>query len=148
MAEDGDSGKSSNSISISQVCKTESQRKEPEKSSTVTLDLKENDKTIFRCDNCEKFETCSHPLFLVHAVQCVATVSKQEGDDGDSNEPSTVSENEKTPTNNRKLFECDVCNMKFSNGANMRRHKMRHTGVKPYECRVCQKRYILYFLFI
>lgn len=40
----------------------------------------------------------------------------------------------------RKMFECDVCNMKFSNGANMRRHKMRHTGVKPYECRVCQKR--------
>lgn len=23
----------------------------------------------------------------------------------------------------------------------MRRHKMRHTGVKPYECRVCQKRF-------
>lgn len=41
----------------------------------------------------------------------------------------------------RKLFECDVCYMKFSNGANMRRHKMRHTGVKPYECRVCQKRF-------
>ncbi|CAH2001802.1 unnamed protein product [Acanthoscelides obtectus] len=41
----------------------------------------------------------------------------------------------------RKMFECDVCNMKFSNGANMRRHKMRHTGVKPYECRVCQKRF-------
>ncbi|XP_062131650.1 zinc finger protein Helios isoform X3 [Drosophila sulfurigaster albostrigata] len=41
----------------------------------------------------------------------------------------------------RKVFECDVCNMKFSNGANMRRHKMRHTGVKPYECRVCQKRF-------
>lgn len=40
-----------------------------------------------------------------------------------------------------KMFECDVCNMKFSNGANMRRHKMRHTGVKPYECRVCQKRF-------
>lgn len=34
-----------------------------------------------------------------------------------------------------------MCNMKFSNGANMRRHKMRHTGVKPYECRVCQKRF-------
>jgi len=24
----------------------------------------------------------------------------------------------------RKMFECDVCNMKFSNGANMRRHKV------------------------
>jgi len=22
------------------------------------------------------------------------------------------------------MFECDVCNMKFSNGANMRRHKV------------------------
>ncbi|XP_065337229.1 zinc finger protein ztf-16 [Cloeon dipterum] len=44
-------------------------------------------------------------------------------------------------TGNNKMFECDVCNMKFSNGANMRRHKMRHTGVKPYECRVCQKRF-------
>lgn len=43
-------------------------------------------------------------------------------------------------SHHRKLFECDVCNMKFSNGANMRRHKMRHTGVKPYECRICQKR--------
>ncbi|CAG7734071.1 unnamed protein product [Allacma fusca] len=41
----------------------------------------------------------------------------------------------------RKCFECDVCNMTFSNGANMRRHRMRHTGVKPYECRVCQKRF-------
>jgi len=46
-----------------------------------------------------------------------------------------------TSSTNRKVFECDVCNMKFSNGANMRRHKMRHTGVKPYECRVCQKRF-------
>ncbi|BFG05153.1 uncharacterized protein DMAD_03954 [Drosophila madeirensis] len=44
-------------------------------------------------------------------------------------------------SSSRKVFECDVCNMKFSNGANMRRHKMRHTGVKPYECRVCQKRF-------
>lgn len=33
----------------------------------------------------------------------------------------------------RKLFECDVCNMKFSNGANMRRHKMRHTGTIDFE---------------
>lgn len=55
----------------------------------------------------------------------------QSNNDGD-NESSSSS---------RKMFECDVCNMKFSNGANMRRHKMRHTGVKPYECRVCQKRF-------
>ncbi|XP_066252088.1 zinc finger protein ztf-16 isoform X1 [Euwallacea similis] len=54
-----------------------------------------------------------------------------------------VVENNTPPADrpHRKMFECDVCNMKFSNGANMRRHKMRHTGVKPYECRVCQKRF-------
>lgn len=25
-------------------------------------------------------------------------------------------------------IQCDVCNMRFSNGANMRRHRMRHSG--------------------
>lgn len=53
---------------------------------------------------------------------------------------ATTATNAAGNNSSRKVFECDVCNMKFSNGANMRRHKMRHTGVKPYECRVCQKR--------
>lgn len=58
---------------------------------------------------------------------------------GSASSPSANSSSSSQPAS-RKVFECDVCNMKFSNGANMRRHKMRHTGVKPYECRVCQKR--------
>lgn len=58
------------------------------------------------------------------------------GPDGDDNMGLCKSDD-----GSKKLFECDVCNMKFSNGANMRRHRMRHTGVKPYECRICQKRY-------
>jgi len=60
------------------------------------------------------------------------SIQLKQNADGNSNNGTTAQ---------RKLFECDVCNMKFSNGANMRRHKMRHTGVKPYECRVCQKRF-------
>lgn len=63
--------------------------------------------------------------------------------EANNNNSSLINNNTgSTPSQNhhRKLFECDVCNMKFSNGANMRRHKMRHTGVKPYECRICQKR--------
>ncbi|XP_022901498.1 zinc finger protein ztf-16 isoform X2 [Onthophagus taurus] len=62
---------------------------------------------------------------------------------GRGNEVELEVENNNPPADrlHRKMFECDVCNMKFSNGANMRRHKMRHTGVKPYECRVCQKRF-------
>ncbi|KAF0312202.1 Zinc finger and SCAN domain-containing protein 2 [Amphibalanus amphitrite] len=41
----------------------------------------------------------------------------------------------------RRLYECDVCQLRFTNGANLRRHRMRHTGFKPYECRACSKRF-------
>ena len=41
----------------------------------------------------------------------------------------------------RRFYECDVCRMRFTNGANLRRHRMRHTGFKPYECRSCSKRF-------
>ncbi|XP_059485477.1 zinc finger protein ztf-16 isoform X2 [Neocloeon triangulifer] len=63
------------------------------------------------------------------------------GNNGDNGGPMTNGSGNGGGGGGNKMFECDVCNMKFSNGANMRRHKMRHTGVKPYECRVCQKRF-------
>ncbi|XP_070135023.1 uncharacterized protein [Drosophila bipectinata] len=63
------------------------------------------------------------------------------GNGSSSSASSSPAGNSGSGSSSRKVFECDVCNMKFSNGANMRRHKMRHTGVKPYECRVCQKRF-------
>lgn len=78
---------------------------------------------VHRCERCDNYETLSRAALLTHLAQCQGN-----------------GENE-TVRHHRKMFECDVCNMKFSNGANMRRHKMRHTGVKPYECRVCQKRF-------
>lgn len=31
--------------------------------------------------------------------------------------------------------------MEFSQKANMHRHRMRHSGHKPYECRFCKKRF-------
>lgn len=160
---------------------------------------------IFRCEQCNKFETHAHSLLLVHIINCEAKRNGNTGLDGRTTPTTTPTANDSTkkhplqsqqangntmtstsPADNesvgggvagaaaggaglasgssctnentennddrkqqqqgqpphslRKLFECDVCNMKFSNGANMRRHKMRHTGVKPYECRVCQKR--------
>lgn len=78
---------------------------------------------VHRCERCENFETLSHTSLITHMSQCQGSA------DGESHR------------DHRKMFECDICNMKFSNGANMRRHKMRHSGVKPYECRVCQKRF-------
>lgn len=77
-------------------------------------------------ERCDGYETLGRSAFLTHLSRC--SVNDGEALAADRG-------------HDRKIFECDVCNMKFSNGANMRRHKMRHTGVKPYECRVCQKRF-------
>lgn len=68
------------------------------------------------------------------------SMTNQEANNNNSNVINHNTGSVPSQNHHRKLFECDVCNMKFSNGANMRRHKMRHTGVKPYECRICQKR--------
>lgn len=86
---------------------------------------------IHRCSRCD-FEGNNQAALTTHINQAHST-----------NEVDMEVENNNPPPDrlHRKMFECDVCNMKFSNGANMRRHKMRHTGVKPYECRVCQKRF-------
>lgn len=85
--------------------------------------------TQLKCTTCNSFSTMSSRSLNTHMAQCSP----------DNNNVAAAAPADTRP--HRKLFECDVCNMKFSNGANMRRHKMRHTGVKPYECRVCQKRF-------
>ncbi|CAF4854717.1 unnamed protein product [Pieris macdunnoughi] len=90
---------------------------------------KRNNSTLLKCTTCNSFSTLSTRALNTHMAQCSP----------DNNNVASAQNNDARP--HRKLFECDVCNMKFSNGANMRRHKMRHTGVKPYECRVCQKRF-------
>ncbi|CAG0913067.1 unnamed protein product [Notodromas monacha] len=75
---------------------------------------------LFRCDQCD-FEAVNLAVLQSHQ-------RLHNGDTGNCNDP-------------KKPFQCDICGMKFSNGANMRRHRVRHTGVKPFECRVCQKRF-------
>uniref|UniRef100_A0AC34GSE3 C2H2-type domain-containing protein n=1 Tax=Panagrolaimus sp. ES5 TaxID=591445 RepID=A0AC34GSE3_9BILA len=40
-----------------------------------------------------------------------------------------------------QMYQCDICQMQFSQKANMHRHRMRHSGVKPYECRFCFKKF-------
>ncbi|XP_022250849.1 protein hunchback-like [Limulus polyphemus] len=44
-------------------------------------------------------------------------------------------------TKNTRAYQCDICHMKFTQFANMRRHKLSHFGVRPFECRLCPKRF-------
>ncbi|XP_014259291.1 zinc finger protein 568-like [Cimex lectularius] len=84
---------------------------------------------MHRCEGCD-YEAMSRAALIRHNLTCCQQQQKKSDGDGGGEGRQTG-----------KMFECDVCNMRFSNGANMRRHKMRHTGVKPYECRVCGKRF-------
>jgi uncharacterized Zn-finger protein len=38
-----------------------------------------------------------------------------------------------------KPYECDVCNKRFSRSSDLAGHKRTHTGDKPYECDICKK---------
>lgn len=109
----------------------EPEQNETERVTGSNYDSSEGTNANLKCNRCE-FEAGSQAALQRHINQAHNT-----------NEVDMEVENNNPPPDriHRKMFECDVCNMKFSNGANMRRHKMRHTGVKPYECRVCQKRF-------
>jgi hypothetical protein len=38
----------------------------------------------------------------------------------------------------KNKFGCDMCGKSFSTRAILQRHKMGHTGEKPYQCRYCE----------
>ena len=40
-----------------------------------------------------------------------------------------------------KPYESDVCNKRFSHSGHLAVHKRTHTGDKPYECDTCKKRF-------
>lgn len=110
-----------------------SSQEEADQSETerVTASNYDSSEGGIKCNGCD-FEANNQALLTVHIAQAHSTNEVKMEVENNNSTPDRV---------HRKMFECDVCNMKFSNGANMRRHKMRHTGVKPYECRVCQKRF-------
>ncbi|UYV76659.1 hypothetical protein LAZ67_14001624 [Cordylochernes scorpioides] len=41
----------------------------------------------------------------------------------------------------QRSYHCDICHMRFTLFANMRRHRLTHLGVRPFECSLCPKKF-------
>ena len=42
---------------------------------------------------------------------------------------------------NEKPYECDVCEKRFTQSGNLKRHMRIHANENPYQCDVCEKRF-------
>ena len=40
-------------------------------------------------------------------------------------------------------FDCDLCEKQFTRKSSLNRHKLIHTGLKPYQCDLCEKSFPL-----
>lgn len=41
-----------------------------------------------------------------------------------------------------KEFKCDVCSRAFTVSANLKRHMLIHTSVRPFQCHICFKTFV------
>lgn len=46
------------------------------------------------------------------------------------------------PPQGVKEFKCEVCGREFTLQANMKRHMLIHTSVRPYQCHICFKTFV------
>ena len=67
-------------------------------------------------------------------------------DEDDFNEANHQIQKEETAfiakgVKRKRTYECDVCEKRFNESGNLKRHMRIHTNENPYECDVCEKRF-------
>ena len=68
--------------------------------------------------------------FLHHKKECVGNHP------GDGTRKSYVPEIRRLHTK-EKVYQCDVCDAKFAQSSNLKKHKVKHTSDRPYKCKMC-----------
>ena len=72
--------------------------------------------------------------FLHHKKECVGNHP------GDGTRKSYVPENRRLHTK-EKVYQCDVCDAKFTASGSLKSHKRTHTKERPYQCDLCDARF-------
>jgi uncharacterized Zn-finger protein len=67
-------------------------------------------------------------------------------DEDDFNEANHQIQKEETAfiakgVKRKRTYECDVCEKRFNESGNLKRHMRIHTNENPYQCDVCEKRF-------
>ncbi|XP_063808170.1 zinc finger protein 740 isoform X2 [Pseudophryne corroboree] len=96
----------------------------------------------YQCERCQQAFSRTDRL-LKHKRMCQGCHSKiaetESGTILPSYSPSFRIDRDMFTSTGERPYECDMCDMKFIQKYHLERHKRVHSGEKPYQCELCQQ---------